>query len=342
MKCIKEYTELLRAGEWIDSKLSYYVVSVALLILGSKLSLDNRDILFMSANALFYASYLGCSYMINDIADRTVDLQAGKKKLITKYSSLSLTIIFTATFLSGLFVISFAEYVLGKFSLPSLAVLIIIYYLGFSYSIRPFRFKERGLPGTVFCSFAQRTLPLFLTVMVYNVNFTLAVILLLQSFFIGMRYILIHQLIDRSNDLKTGVKTFSTEHPAFSRNLIYGNILAEIALIILLNRHIFSIGQLFAASCLSVINVLYFALLIIYIRAVRFMLNENVFETFSFVPFEDYYNIIFPLWLCLCFLSFNTWLIVAAAAILLIQRRMLSVRCEFLFLFGKSTLIRKS
>ena len=295
MRYIKEYAELLRAGEWIDSKLTYYVISSALLILGSKLGLDNKDILYMTANALFFASYLGCSYMINDIADRIVDIQAGKKKLITKYSFPHLTLIFSVTLVFGIVAISLAEYSLGKFSFSLLGILILIYYLGFSYSIKPFRFKERGLGGTVFCSFAQRTLPLFLTIMVYDVDYILAVIVLLQSFFIGMRYILIHQLIDRVNDIKTGVRTFSAEHPAFSRRLIYGNILSEILLILLLNFYIFHIDQSTATTCLIVINAFYFVLLILYMRAVKFMLNENVFETFSFVPFEDYYSIIFPL-----------------------------------------------
>ena len=74
-------------------------------------------------------------------------------------------------------------------------------------------------------------------------------------------------------------------------------------------------------------------LLLLSVRAVRYMLKENVFETFSFVHFEDYYNILLPLWFYACMLTRSAFFLVFLVLLVFMQRKMIKVRGEFLLLY---------
>ncbi|MBR2738340.1 MAG: UbiA family prenyltransferase [Lachnospiraceae bacterium] len=329
----RDLSALTRAGEWADSKLSYFLVSVGLLVFSARASFEPADILFLLANGVFFASFLGCSYMINDIADREVDLRAGKEKPVTKYSPRVLAALFSVIMALGIACIAAAELVLGVFAVWHLAVILAVYYLGFSYSVKPLRFKEKGLFGAVFCSCAQRIFPLAVTCLCFSPDRVLLAVVVLQNFFVGMRYILVHQLIDRTNDIRTGVRTFSTDHPDHSRAFVYANVIAEIALIIIQCVYVIRHFPSFAGYSLSVIAAAYMLLLVLYVRAVRYMLKEHVFETFSFVPFEDYYNILLPLWFYACMLTRSAFFLVFLFLLVFMQRKMIKVRGEFLLLY---------
>ena len=337
-KGIREYKTLIRASEWADSKLPYFLFSVAALVaLNGKIP-GLSGFWFIQVNILFFASYLGSSYLINDMADRDIDLQAGKKKIIAGYSFPQTVIMLAATVAGGALPVLIVEAACGA-SVPSHIILIAgIYYLGFSYSIRPFRFKERGFAGTVFCSCAQRILPLAVAAAVFRVDYLLLAMLLIQGFMVGMRYILIHQLLDRKNDRETGVHTFSLHHPDAARKMIYVCVFFETVLIILLNLFLIRHGTGAAGKIFPAVTIIYFVLLAIFVRSVKYMLNERAFETFSFVPFEDYYNFFLPVCLFVSLLPLSPWYLIDILIVVLLDQKMLRVRAGFLSAYFSSLL----
>lgn len=325
------FARLLRVREWLDSKVTLHLFSALFLIWSG----NDADRLEQFVNVHFYilfaAVYLGVNYLINDLADYDVDLAAGKKKEIQKIHKRTAVLLMLVCMLVGIGPVLWRERSIGI-----LVAVAVIYFFGFSYSVRPFRFKERGFMGAVISSFAQRCVPLLVVLSFVRADVPAAVIIILLNFFVGMRYILLHQLVDLRNDRMTGTSTFSTKHPKLAKGLMYWNLAIEGVLIAGMLFYMLGKGGPNIAAAFLALSVLYGILLLVYIKAVRYMLGENIFETFSFVPFEDYYSIILPLALCICLGIGNLFWLADIPLILLLQFRMICVRIGFLRQYFKA------
>ncbi|HKX30623.1 MAG TPA: UbiA family prenyltransferase [Blastocatellia bacterium] len=166
--------------------------------------------------------FSGCSaaaygHLVNDYFDRSADDQAGKGKLLTKFSEarrLALLILTSGLGVAPLLLLDDGRLVIG--------LLMIEYLVATLYSAPPFRVKERGILGIAFASLAQRAIPsLFINLgfmgsmaRVSGAEAQLLVIGTLWTFMIGVRWIILHQLRDESNDQLSNVKTFVTSNGA--------------------------------------------------------------------------------------------------------------------------------
>ena len=205
-----------RAVEWYDSKipfmLSAYLFHVLLKGAWTVPDIYACFLLYF----LYLASFLAFSYLINDFSDMETDRKAGKIKVIFGVDRR-----ITAAILAALPIIGTVPLwsYLG-FRSDFLLLTALIYFLGAAYSIQLFRFKEKGFAGLLECAIAQRCVPLLLVPFLVDAKSVYFVLWILVSLLDGIRYLVIHQYMDKENDLKTGVRTFVNERRIDERRLL--------------------------------------------------------------------------------------------------------------------------
>jgi 4-hydroxybenzoate polyprenyltransferase len=79
------------------------------------------------------------------------------------------------------------------------------------YSLPPLRFKERGILGLIVASIAQRSLPGLVFFATYRHWETDTLLFSFLYFFVGLRWIIAHQIWDFENDSNSGVRTFAAQ-----------------------------------------------------------------------------------------------------------------------------------
>jgi len=147
--------------------------------------------------------------MLNDYSDQEVDQRAGKVNIIGEIPQSLALLFLLLVFISGVMVLLL--FYRQPFVLWSV---VLAYVLAAAYSLYPMRLKERGFLGLLVGAIAQRVLPAFILFAIYNHwNADTAALLILYAI-IGLRWMLIHQILDESNDHKAGVRTFVTQKSA--------------------------------------------------------------------------------------------------------------------------------
>ena len=99
---------------------------------------------------------------------------------------------------------------LSRGKLLSIFFIAVAYFFAIFYSIPPIRFKERGIWGLLVSATAQRSFICLFFFSLYD-RYSLDTWLFFLLFtVIGIRWILVHQLIDIQNDMNNEVHTFTT------------------------------------------------------------------------------------------------------------------------------------
>ena len=197
---------LTRWQEWYDSKVPLFFICFYYLCLVE--SPPNNQVLPKFAIVTGFAClYLAFGYYINDFSDRECDSRAGRKKLIAHLPG---PIVIGSLCLLGLAGMAIPFTQIRDYPL-AVWLAGVAYFFAIFYSMPPIRFKERGAWGVVVSATAQRSLPMLFVFAVFD-HFTLDTWLFFLLFcLIGIRWILVHQLIDLKNDLETGTRTFAVE-----------------------------------------------------------------------------------------------------------------------------------
>jgi 4-hydroxybenzoate polyprenyltransferase len=168
-------------------------------------------------------------YAVNDIADREIDRKCGKVRPAASLNVRQSLVLVVASLLGGLAACiplgADAAYVLGAG-----------YALAAIYSLPPVRLKERGLVGVLAGGVAQRTIPSALLLALFDAGLFADGVLLAWSTLVGMRWLLVHQLVDERSDRMADVTTYVTAEGArLSHGLIdYVLFPAELLLFITL------------------------------------------------------------------------------------------------------------
>ena len=167
---------------------------------------------------LFLASIVGIAgfgYYLNDVCDLAADLAAGKANSAAAQGRPA-----RAAILFGLLALGLSPWILLPRHPLNLALLGLQVALLTLYSARPFRLKERGIAGAVADTLYGHLLPVAITVATFfpgpagrtaanlPAALPLAVLGALLLAAKGLRNILLHQLGDRENDRRAGIRTF--------------------------------------------------------------------------------------------------------------------------------------
>lgn len=282
--------ELTRWDEWATSKMPLIFASTyhAILLLPTR---KEGLLVQMIELWLVLCLYAMFGYMINAWSDRTVDLAAGKRNALAKLSpALSLVLV------NGVLLTCIGS-TLGFYSDRSLLLLLfgLAFSLAAAYSMPPLRFKERGLIGMLASSIAQRVLPIAIVFVNFGTWDATATALCILSGFIGMRYILVHQISDVKNDLVAGVQTVATTRgTSFLRELQFRflfplEILTLFVTLILISLYTPAISAIILIlACWNVVQY----------KTLK-MERPCRFSPISYGIFADLYNLFLPMLLVL-------------------------------------------
>ena len=327
---VKKIVNYYRIKEWYSSKIPL-AMAMLLYVCQNTAEVISKEqfvshILFFF---LFWTCFFAFNYLFNDYADLDKDKAAGKIKVIQSISPK-----ITVLNLLLLFGISMTLcFIFFPNNLFVALIAFISYLLGMAYSAKGVRLKEKGAIGVIECSFAQRNMPVIMLLAMFDVDIVTFICWMCIVFSNGLRYILVHQLLDKANDEKVGIKTFVTQNKLPFKGLIVFFWLLEIMLIVVLFRNyiITKIGLILVS-----IYVLICVLNSIFIKKV---LGESYMFSFANLPLEDLYNVFMPLILAVSYGLNNKyyWLIITAIVYLCIplsQKFFMPLMCVWKIVTG--------
>jgi len=159
------------------------------------------DVFLFFLLSFFSTSY---GYLINDFADRKLDMEQGKPNTFANMSNrqsiLSVSIVLGLANLLAIYFFDRSGFVL---------LWLLWLFLSTFYSIPPIRLKERGFPGLIVVVLAQRVLPVLLLLLALEYRNILDMTLLtIYVMLRGFSSDLNHQMEDYRADNLSDVQTF--------------------------------------------------------------------------------------------------------------------------------------
>lgn len=195
--------KLIRAFEWIDKlQLNFIAALILIIYLPEPVQYFNQ-IVILGIYMIFLGSY---GYVINSYADRESDAKVGKHPEALYFSKREIQVILTFFALPSIGI---------PLSLQDIRIQILgtaTFLMVTFYSLKPIRFKERGVYGLIAAALTQRTLPFLL--FVYLIPYhdpVVAYFLLAWLSLIGIAIIMTHQFSDLKTDRNSGVNTWAVE-----------------------------------------------------------------------------------------------------------------------------------
>ena len=207
------FSKIVRGGNWwlykIPPLLAIGYGEIILMDIPAIQSILTVLVLLFSISSV--AAY---GHIVNDIFDIEVDKKAGKSNSVAQFSPwqrLLFCILFAVT--------GFVLPIVFNFGTWAVILLGINYLLPTIYSAPPLRLKEKGIWGIIADAAGAHAIPtLFFVATFLHLSKTPqpeAFIFIIAatgwSFCAGIRGILLHQIWDRENDLKSGMKTLVTK-----------------------------------------------------------------------------------------------------------------------------------
>ena len=207
------FFNLLRGNDWWFYKIPplLAIAYAQILIQDTPTQQSIVTLLTLLISMFFVAAY---GHVVNDIFDIEIDSQAGKQNRMASLSKGQQTLLSLSLAILGLI----PWWFLG-FNSTSAILLGSIYTLLTIYPAPPLRLKERYIWGVVADAATVHAIPTLLVATVFsNLIATsesgshfLAIVATVWGFGCGVRGILLHQIWDRDNDLKSGIKTLATK-----------------------------------------------------------------------------------------------------------------------------------
>lgn len=255
--------------------------------------------------SIFATSY---GYLINDFADMDLDAQHNKPNTFSDDSrQKSLFVVLLFFFLS---IILSIEFINKTLFLPVMGVW---FFFATFYSIKPVRFKERGLAGLIIIIVTQRVIPVVLVFLAFEYYKGVDIIIILILLFMrGAGSDIYHQIADSVNDSATDTKTFAVKYGIkkiknlFRLVLISERIFLIFTLLLILWR--LSYVQVLGMNFFISVLVLYILLLtlLIFTRSKSdfpnpFSEEKNIYQVIHLV----FPNIILPFFLLIPLIQKN-------------------------------------
>lgn len=181
---------------------------------------------------------LAFGYFLNDVTDIKTDLAAGKKNFASTNSRrknfLILILLLVTAFLPWVFIPK------NRFnvSLYFLQLLLLVVY-----SVPPVRLKKYPLPGIITDSLYNSVVPLwvvgttFWQYLSFNPGTSFSIVIFTATLWIflkGIRGILLHQMGDRKNDIRSGIHTFASRYGPYKTLMLVLYILFPLEILFFL------------------------------------------------------------------------------------------------------------
>lgn len=233
----------------------------------------------------FGCLYLAFGYAINDYSDMEVDRNVGKPNWMIRLSP-SMRLLF----LCSLFVLGIGLVPIEG-ELLQLALVVTSYLFAIFYSLPPVRFKERDVWGLLVSATAQRTFPSLVFFNTFTHWSLDALLICVLYSLIGLRWIIIHQILDADNDRRSGVRTFAAiSGPNRLRQFLIILFPVEIVTLVL------TLLSFAAALPWILVACVPYLLWLILVSFIRRRANQSMtLFSFEWVPLADFYFVYWPL-----------------------------------------------
>lgn len=195
--------KLTRWNEWGYSKIPLFFAAGNIWLLSQNFSTGQTYLRFVSWIA-FVVLLLAYGYALNDFCDKRADKLAEKQNFMNEIDSSQGLASLVALALAGIIVL--VPFYAEKRMVLSAA---LNFLLATAYSLPPVRFKERGIGGLLVSAVAQRTLPLIVGMSLFHKFDAASCVLTMLFTLIGIRWIILHQLVDLPKDIEADVDTFA-------------------------------------------------------------------------------------------------------------------------------------
>ncbi len=196
---------LTRCQEWKDTKLNWYVFAAIMYFLSRGVSPLQQNIAFTYLIVLFFI-YASAGAISNDYGDLEQDRLLKKKKAILslKESKVVLLLLILSVVFE-IVVLNLTQAFDFRFILITVG-----YGICLEYSLPPLRFKERGVWGLLFGSMVQRAIPVAILFTIFSFWTLSGVLYVIFLIMVGFRAMIVHQMKDYENDIKSRTKTMAT------------------------------------------------------------------------------------------------------------------------------------
>jgi len=202
---------LTRFYDWIDKVWLILSAGLVLLLYSSR---DEGTYMIFVLFGIYQCVSIGYGYAVNAYADLKEDLASGKDRGVSHFSRAWLFLIYGSLALLMLVIpLSFLRWDVAALGLVNL-------FIATFYSVRPIRFKERGLWAIVMTGIPQRSFVFLFLALLLPGNEALKALLFAWLGLQGLIMEIGHQLFDYGKDREAGVRTWTvTVGPETSRRL---------------------------------------------------------------------------------------------------------------------------
>lgn len=165
-------------------------------------------------------------YLVNDFFDREQDKVSGKSNVTSGKSNAIIWLIITFSWL-------FSFIIILKFSVFASFLLVLQFLLLIAYSVPQIRLKENPILGIITDALYAHVVPLIILLAFFKIDYeSISVItLVLFSFTVGLRDILLHQKLDQENDLKSNSNSFAIK---FDKEFSYILVIVQLLMLVTL------------------------------------------------------------------------------------------------------------
>jgi 4-hydroxybenzoate polyprenyltransferase len=310
-----------RWNEWSESKLPLLLTALFYQALLAHSAADQAlepAALLGRFGVILAVACLGLAfgYALNDFADRDVDRRAGKASLLGALGPLA-----GGALVVGLAVAGVASLWLFYGQPLVIELGLLCYLVGAAYSLPPLRLKERGFLGLVVGAAAQGSVPALAIFAVFDDLGWEAALFGCLFLLVGLRWMLVHQLIDLGADRETGVRTYVADQGRERalwqlRRLVFPLEVACLGAVLVV-----MVGRLPAFGLLLLPYALYVGARILLAGGIRAAFS---LEGYDRQPLADFYLVFWPLSLSVLLAIGQPWLFPVALMLVVWQRRPLA------------------
>lgn len=283
---MRDVLSFFRVKEWYDSKIPFAMA--ACLYLWSYQQAACRPAVY-GAYFLFFFAYFAFNYLFNDFCDMESDQKAGKVKVVQKVRRPVVLAALGALAAVG----TIPLWIVMRFRVSCVVMSVAVYLLGMSYTAPGIRLKEKGVWGVIVSSFAQRNSPILMLAVIVGMKPSVFVLWMVLVFVNGLRYILIHQYIDRENDSISGTHTFVRDQSLSIRNAVRISLVIECGCCLWLFR-----SELTRPGFWGIV-LCYLGICFLNRIFAEKIVHQSYLYSFACVPLEDLFNLYIPFLLTL-------------------------------------------
>lgn len=283
-----DIAKMSRVSEWWEYKFTPIlgIVFATSVILNPPLSLLIKYIFVLIIALIPGAAYVS---ILNDLTDIEDDKRAGKSNNFINNSTIKGYILLGICLIWGILI----SCSLGKYSLFFYLCAWIIFTL---YSLPPIRLKNRGFLGVIADASGANMFPQLFAITLLTewmeaiIDFTWLSMVGFWSLFWGVRVIIWHQLKDKENDLKSGVKTFVNQNNVqtvlnLCRKLTFSIEIVSFIGVLIYTKNFFS---------------LFFIMFYAFCEWLRYKLWKTEVSIINIsseyrLAMDEYYNVFFPI-----------------------------------------------